>query len=78
MFRYRAKIQLRTSGSLTVVTEAFDNIVGDRMIVWRVGAVGTIRFERTVVHFSGPFHLMAALLVFRARAVLKHIAFECG
>lgn len=67
------------SSSFAIGTEVIDNVVSDRMVVRRIGAVGTVRLVFASVNLLYPFHLMIALAVFRARGRLEtHFYEEVG
>lgn len=46
---------LGVSGSLAIGTEISDNIISDRVVVRRIGAVRTVRLVFAIVDFLYPF-----------------------
>jgi hypothetical protein len=60
------QIRLGPACSFAVGAVVLDSGVGHGVVVWRVGAVGTVRFEGTLVHLLYAFNPMAALAIFGA------------
>src|SRR5262245_22092054 len=65
------KIRLGAPCSHAVGTEFVDNIISNRVVVWRVGAVGAIRLELTLIHLFWPFHSMITFPVLCARSCFE-------